>query len=370
MRFPAVGSRDQYYTFTARLAAAGLQRASMRMLALCILSLGLTAAVASLFHRPTSVPGGRVILVLIALCCVGLATPWLKHRWPTRSASTVIVVVGTLALSAGSMMPADPMAGLLVAVPFAFILGYTALFHSLPLMAFTSVVSAATTLWLAARTMMRDDLATAVAVTTPLVLLCGVISYGCRTVAKIGGDSRTPEEVDPLTGLLTRDSFYENVATLLGARHRDDDRYLVVIVAAVDGLSAISGIHGVRGTAQAQVDAGLAIRDTARSGAIIAHPGDAVFLVADTFTTADPTPLAERILGSVAATPTRMSASAGVVSTPLRPLAEHAPYEALDAVIALAEAAMSQARAAGGNQARYVLDPPLHGDDVAQTGGD
>lgn len=357
---------DQYYTFTARLAAAGHQRASMRMIALCILSLGVPAAVAAAFPRSTTLPGGRAVLALVAVACVGLATPWFQHRWPTRTESAVVVVAGSVALAAGSVIPADPMAGLLVAVAFAFVLGYTALFHSVRLMTFTVIAAGATTLWLAARITVRDDLATAVSVVTPTVLLCSVVSYGCRTIAEVSGSARSPAEIDPVTGLLTRDSFYEKVATLLGARHRGDDRYLVVIAAAIDGLSAIAGIHGARGMTRAQVDAGLAISDTARSGAIIAHPGDAVFLVADTFTTADPTPLAERILGSIAATPTGMTASAGVVSTPLRPLTERPPYDVIDEVIALAEAAMAQARAAGGNQARYVLDPRLSGDGVTE----
>lgn len=360
---------DQYYTFTARLAAAGHQRASMRMIALCILSLGLPAALAAAFPRTTTLPGGRAVLALIALGCIGLATPWLQHRWPSRTESAVVVAVGAVALSAGSVIPADPMAGLLVAVAFAFILGYTALFHSARMMAFAVAVSVGTTLWLAVRVAVRTDIATAVAVSTPLVLLCSVVSYACRTIAEVGGSPRAPADMDPVTGLLTRDSFYESVATLLGARHRDDDRYLVVVVVGIDGMSAITGVHGTRGATQAQVDAGLAIRDTARSGAIVAHQGEAVFLVADTFTTADPTPLADRILGSVAATPTRMTASAGVVSALLRPLTDRPPYEVLDEIIGLAEAAMTQARAAGGNQARYVLGPRLTDDGEATDAG-
>ena len=52
-----------------------------------------------------------------------------------------------------------------------------------------------------------------------------------------------------------------------------------------------------------------------------------------------------------------MTASIGVVSTPLRPLADRPPDDVIDEIVALATTAMYEARRAGGNQARYVLHP-------------
>lgn len=361
---------DQYYTFTARLAAGGYQRTVMRLLAVCILGLGLPAALGSAYARTTTLPGGRAGLVAIAVGCLILAVPWLRHRWPSRAESAAIVATGTLALCAGSLIPADPMSGLLVAVGFPFVLAYTALFHSVRLLVLPVAVSAVTIGILTVHVAIRKDPATAVAVTIPLVLLCGLITYGSRTIAVVGGSPRPPAEIDPVTGLLTRDSFDQSVATLLGARHRDDDRYLVVLAVGIDGFSAITGIHGSRGANQAQVDAGQAIREIARNGAIISHLGDARFLIADTFTTADPTPLVERALGAIAATPTGMTSSIGVMSTPLRPLAGRPPQDVIDKIIGLAATAMDRARAAGGNQARFVLGPMLSDDGLAEHADD
>jgi hypothetical protein len=56
-----------------------------------------------------------------------------------------------------------------------------------------------------------------------------------------------------------------------------------------------------------------------------------------------------------------MTASIGVVSTLLGPLAGRPPSAVLDEVVALAAAAMCDARRAGGNQARYVTDVDLNG---------
>lgn len=358
---------DQYHTFTARLAANGYQTTFTRMFAACILGLGFSAALAAAFPRATD--RGQAWLAILALVSVLCAVPWLRHRWPSRTESASVVALGTLALAAGCLIPADPMSGLLVAVGFALILGYTALLHSFRLLLVPMTVGAATASALAFR-IATHSVATAVAVTIPLVMLCGVVTYACRTIAVVGGSSYAPAEIEPVTGLLTRDSFDQGVATLLGTRHRDDDRHFVVVAAGVDGLSAIAGVHGARGANRSLVDAGRAIRETARNGAIVSHLGDGEFLIADTFTFADPTPLVERVLGVIAATPTRMTASVGVVSTPLNPLAQCPPQSVLDETVALAVAAMAQARAAGGNQARYVIAPKLSDDGVADDGKD
>ncbi len=370
MRMCAGSGPDQYHTFTTRLAANGYQRTVMRALAGCILCLALPAGLAAAFPRTTNLPGGRAALAAIAVGCIGLASPWLRHRWPSRRESAAVVSLGTVALCAGSLIPVDPMSGLLVAVSFALVLGFTALFHSSRLLVFVAAVSAVTILWLVIRVATHRDAATAAAVAIPLVLLCGIITYACRTIAAVGGSPHAPSEIDPVTGLLTKESFYDGVATLLGARHRDDDRFLVVVVAGIDGFSAIAGVNGARGINQAQVDAGQAIRETARRDAIISRLGEAEFLVADTFTTADPSPLAERVLGAIAATPTGMTASVGVVSTPLRPLVERPPYRVVDEVIELAVGAMARARAAGGNQASFVLGPMLANEGTADDSDD
>jgi len=52
-----------------------------------------------------------------------------------------------------------------------------------------------------------------------------------------------------------------------------------------------------------------------------------------------------------------MTASIGVVSTPMRDLASCPPYDLLDELVALATTAMYEARRAGGNQAHYVACP-------------
>ena len=82
-------------------------------------------------------------------------------------------------------------------------------------------------------------------------------------------------------------------------------------------------------------------------------------MIADSFTTSDASPLVERVRGAIAAAPAGMTASIGVVSTPLSPLVARPPQDLLDKIVGIATEAMREARLAGGNQARYVLDPDL-----------
>lgn len=358
LRLRAGTAPDQYHAFTARLAAGGYQRITMRVVAGCILALGVPSLLAGVAPHSPPWPGFRLIYAVIALMCIGLAVPWLRYRWPTRRESGVVVVIGTIALAGGCLATIDPVAGMVIASAFVFVLGFTALFHSSELIAFVASVAALTVIWLMAR-IAAKDLATAVAVTTPVVLLCVVATFACRMIATVGASADAAAGVEPVTGLLTRESFYGRAATLIGSRHRDDDRYFVVVVVGIDNLTAIESMQGERGSIAARVAAGQALRETVRRDAVLAHTDAADFLIAETFTVADPRPLVDRVLGAVAATPSGITASVGVVSTPLRPLTERSPDEVLDEIIALAMTAMREARSAGGNEARYVMEPPL-----------
>ena len=355
MRLFTGGTPDQYYAVTSRLAARGHQQTTMRMVASCILILGLPGALAASNPNSSLWGHGALAFALVALACIAMAAPWLRYRWPSRAQSTTVVVIGTIALTGGCSLASDPFAGLLIATAFVFILGYSALFHGPQLLLFVEAASAVTVLALAVRIAMTD-IPTALAVTAPVVMLNVVVTFACRTIAEVdaAGDGRT--DIEPLTGLLTRDGFDELAATLLGARHREDDRYFVLAVVALDNFDPLQSMQGNRATDRARVAVGQALRDTVRRDALIGHVGDAEFVVADTFTTPDPTPLAERIRGAVAGTPQGITASIGVVCTPLGPLADRPPYDVTDEIIALATTAMYRARRRGGNQAEYILE--------------
>jgi GGDEF domain-containing protein len=352
---------DQYNAVTARLAARGHQRTTMRVVAGCILMLGLPPLLAAGNPDASNIPGGRALLALSPLACLALAAPWLRYRWPSRRTSMMVVVLGTLLLAGGCTVAINPFSGLLAATAFPFVLGYAGLFHGSRLQFFVATIAALTIGWLGVK-IATEDVPTALAVTTPVVLINVAVLFAARTISELTATTDGTNDVEPLTGLLTRPDFDERVATLLGARHRYDDRYLVIAVITIDSFAALSSVQGRRGADRARINVGQALRDTVRRDALMGHVADAEFLVADTFTAPDPTPLAERIRGAVAASPGGVTASIGVVSTPLRPLADRPPNEVLDEVISLATTAMHRARRRGGNSVEYILEPDLAAD--------
>jgi GGDEF domain-containing protein len=360
MKVFASGVPDQYYAITARLAARGHQRATMRAVAGCVLALGVPAALAAGNENASDIPGGRALLGIAPLACIALATPWLRYRWPTRRQSTTVVVLGTLLLSAGCIVPLNPFSGLLIATSFSFVLSYAALFHGTPLQLFVATFAAATIGWLMVKIALTD-VPTALAVTTPVILINVSVLVTCRIIADIGAATGGRTDVEPLTGLLTRQTFDELAATMLGARNRGDDKFLVVMVTSLDSFAARASLQGNRNADGARVAAAQALRDTVRRDALLGHVDEAEFLIADTFTSPDPTPLAERVRGALCAIPGGVTASTGVVSTPMGPLSDRPPGDVLEEAIALATTAMFRARRRGGNQIEYVLDPNLSG---------
>ncbi|MFN8071163.1 MAG: diguanylate cyclase [Mycobacterium sp.] len=349
------GVPDQYYAMTSRLTARGYQQTPMRVAAGCILILGVAPALAAL--DPASSPWryGSLAFGVIAFACVGMAMPWLGYRWPSRAQSTTVVVVAAVFLTVGCNLARDPLAGLLIATSFVFALGYAALFHGSRLQLLVALTSAATVLTLMVRIAM-NNIATALAVGVPVVMLNIVVGLGCRTIAEVIAADGVRTDVEPLTGLLSREGFDEQAASLLGARNRSTDRYLVVAVLALDGFAALHSLRGGRGTERARVAVGQALRETVRRNALLGHFGESEFIVADTFTQPDPTPLAERLRGAVAATPPGLTASIGVVCKPLRLQTGSPPHDVIDAAIAQATTVMHRASRGGGNRADYLIE--------------
>lgn len=350
--------QDHYYWLTAILASRGLQVSTCRVVAGVIFTLGLVPIISLV--SPLGPKGliGQVLAVGVTACCVVMTLRWMRHRWPSRAESAACVVVGTICIAVACLIPTNPVAGLLGASAFAVLSAYTTCFHGLRLLAFTWTVATVTLAVLAIRLAPLD---TALAIgSVCLVALVNVFAAAvCRAGIRLIGDDVETSQLEPLTGLLDRDAFYERTATLLAARHRDDDRYLVLVIVNIDGFSLITGMSGERGGNLARVAVGSALRSCVRHNAVLAHVSEDDFVIADTFTTPDASPLVERVRSAVTNTPSRLTTSVGVVSTPLRPLMHLPPDDVVDEVLAIATTAMFEARKAGGNRSRFVINPVL-----------
>lgn len=348
---------DHYYWLTAFLAARSMQTATCRVIAAMTLGLGVMplALVASSASVRT-VPHWLVATAVL-LCCTVIAAMWWRPGWPTRVQSQTAAVTGAGCIAVACLLPTEPLVGILGCTAFLMQTVFVGFFHSARLMAVIWAVAAAVLIVLGVR---EAPVSVTVAVCAVVLLasINGFAAFACVMVIKML-DTQIRHDIEPLTGLLTRDAFFEKVLTLIGARSRNDDLHLVIAVLDLDGYSALLSMSGVAGAHRARITVGHQLRETLRRDTVLAHVGETEFLVAELFTQADPHPLLERMRGTVTNPPSRLTASIGAVIAPLSPLRQHGRDDVLEELLTLASSAMYEARKAGGNQIRPVLNPTL-----------
>jgi diguanylate cyclase (GGDEF)-like protein len=350
---------DHYYWLTAFLAARGTQRGTSRLIAVSLL--GMAGVVLVSLGSPAGPSGtaGRAIAISVAVCILGMALGWLRQGWPSRTQSTWFVVLSAVCIAAACLIQAHPYNGMFGATAFAVLSGYIAFFHTPRLMAFNLLVLAVTGSVLAYRLAEAGDTYLAVSTLAFLVVVNFAIPFSCQTLVHLLGINVLNADIDSLTGLLNREAFDRTAAAFIASRNREDDRYFVIVVIDLDSFALLTQTKGRVSGERARVAVAQTLRETTRQNAVIAHVPDAEFLIADSFPTTDTSPLVERVRRAIKTTPPRTTASVGVVSTPLRGLAQHPPYEVIEEMIEIARSAMRQARRAGGNQAHHIVCPSL-----------
>ena len=192
MRVRSGGRRpDQYYALTSLLTARDGQAFASRVIAAVIFFRSRPRA-GDQGCRPRWA-GAQYVFGAAFACCAVMALLWFRHRWPTRTESAVLVAVGTLAIAACSVVPANPLFGVLGAMTFSLITGYTAMFHTLRLLALTSTVVAATTAYLAVR-VAAQSVGLALAVVILITLVNVFAAFTARLVVLLSGsqDGRAP----------------------------------------------------------------------------------------------------------------------------------------------------------------------------------
>lgn len=350
---------DHYYARTAHLAALDLHAKMRRLNAVSMLCL---CVVPVLMMGSPAGPQGTVRYAALAVTVCGLLMSWRWWRlqWPSRNESWIILVVGALGIMATCLMLANPVIGLLAMSVYAMITSYAAFLHSRRVMALTVLAGEIVVAYLGVRVAMTDVFLGVSGVIIVTLVLTFTSSI-CRMAVRLAdADSvRHPSEIEPLTGLLDRQAFDMATATMFGSASRHDDQYLVVVAVSIDDVALLADMEGVHGTLSARVAVARALRETVRHKVPLAHVTESDFLIADVFKTNDPSPLLDRIRGSIGTTPMRLTASIGAACSPLRPAADHPAEEVVDALVNLATRAMNESRAAGGNRTTNAYYPTL-----------
>ncbi|MCG5432152.1 GGDEF domain-containing protein [Mycobacterium sp. MYCO198283] len=349
---------DHYYWLTSYLAARDLQTRVSRAVAVSVFALGLIPLLLAATPLGPQSTGARLLAAAIALGCTAMAAVWLRPSWPRRAVSQLCVALGAAATCVACLINAYPVLGLVGAGTFAMLSAFATLFHSSRMVAVVWV-ALVVTLAALARPLAEIHVALAACAILLAAMINFFVTFACRLAVRMLTAEVEHADLEPLTGLLTRDAFTNRVAALIGARTRGDDRTLVIAVLTVDGFSLHTAMTGAAGADRARVAVARCLREVVRRDAIIAHVGDAEYFLAELFDNPDPTPLGERIRGAVAAAPFRFTASIGLVTTPLRQLEGQPPFEVLEELLTIATTAMYDARRGGGDQFHLRLSPPL-----------
>ncbi|MCV7419343.1 GGDEF domain-containing protein [Mycobacterium yunnanensis] len=350
-------SEDRYYWITSLLAARGHQRATCRLTALNILGCGTVPLVLMLGdHGPTGARD-RFLAVTVFAISAALAATWLRSSWPTRRGSQLCVVICAILLTVGCLIENDPALGLLGATGFIALSTFTAVFHAGWLLAYTWIVGVATIVVQSVR-----FAGVAPEVTVGAIALFAFVNafvvFCCRSVVRLVDSDVHYGELEPLTGLLTRDAFSERVATVV-TRDRDDDRFLAIVVVSLDSFSLLTAMGGEAGGNQARVAVGQRLRETLRRDALLAHVGESEYLIADTFSSTDASVLTDRLQHTVRTAPFRLTASIGTVVAPLAELVGHPPHDVVEELITIASTNVYLARRNGGQRTETTANPEL-----------
>ncbi|WP_079925823.1 GGDEF domain-containing protein [Mycobacterium sp. AT1] len=350
-------SEDRYYWITSMLAARGHQRATCRLTALNIFGCGALPLLLMLGdHGPTGARD-RSIAVAVFACCVALSTIWLRSSWPTRRLSQLSTLIVSVLVGVACLIERDPAVGLMGATAFIAVSAFAAVFHAGWLLAYTWIVGVATLVVQSVRFAGVAPEVT-VAVVVLFALVNAFVVFCCRSVVRLVDNDVHYGELEPLTGLLTRDAFSDRIATIV-ARDRDDDRFLAIVVVSLDSFSLLTAMGGEAGGNQARVAIGQRLRETLRRDAILAHVGDSEYLVADTFNSTDASVLTDRLQHTVRTAPYRLTASIGAVVTPLAPIVGHPPHDVVEELITVATSNVYLARRNGGQRTETTANPEL-----------
>lgn len=346
---------DQFDWFSAYIRERDGQ--TLWRAATVIFTLTLAATPAALLWSPTGPDHPLTIVVSVAAAAIGAAAGglWL-FRWPTRRQSMLFGMAATLCIAATCLSQSNPYSSLMGSTTFAVIGGFVAYFHTVGSVAAVFGTAMLTAAISAFRLMSSTgDLAlTASSFLIVLALNAGV-PFGIHALARALTSDLRDSGHDPLTGLLNRQAFHQSAYELL-MRHTDPRvAHLVIALVDLDDFKRLNDTQGHSVGDEALAGVGKALRDTCRDTAVIGRLGGEEFVVAECHTTVDPAAMAERIRHAISAIPFPVTASVGTANARLTDAGPATP-DLIDRLIRIADAAMYDAKRAGGNRVSHRVD--------------
>ncbi|WP_077077530.1 GGDEF domain-containing protein [Mycobacterium numidiamassiliense] len=356
---------DQYLWLSEYLAGRGLQPFARSMIASIT---GVFAVVPILMLWSPSGPHGRVGTIgaiTITVLCAAMATLWLI-RWPTHTQSELFVLGCNLGVTIACVVAGTPVTGLFACTTFAPVAGYVALFHSSRLLLLTMLNATFTMVFSAVRVGLAGDPALASGHALGVAIAVLAVPFAGHVLLRLLTLDAMMSHTDPLTGLHNRRGFYRSaVAAIPGGADRPVP--FAVVMLDLDGFKKLNDEHGHAVGDQILISVADNLRRASRVNSVVARVGGEEFLIAEVGDAASVRETAEKMLAAVAATPWTVTASIGVAGMHLTRGDEQYARPMIELLVAAADAAMYEAKRAGGNQIRYrgAPEPTCESDTTA-----
>ena len=342
---------DQFVRMTWFLRDHGMVRSTQNIMAFVAFS---SALVPSSIFLSFGAPALATILVCAASASVGLGMTffWLT-RWPTRRQSIVAVSVGILCVAGWSVAGPGTVVPALSCTAFAITGAYLAFFHSVKLMTANVVLALATGAALTVRIADAVGWSVALSAFWTLWLLNTAVPIAVRCMAWALTHYVERANTDPLTGLLNRRGFLDEVCRLL-----DDNAGCTVLITAMVDLDDFKRVNDVSGHAAGDhilgvVSAVLHTLFPRRSA--ICRSGGEEFLIALCVDDGQPVDdVGDEICAAVKRRALGVTASVGVATTRPGRLSKRDIERLLARQIAAADAAMYAAKRLGGDRANVA----------------
>jgi diguanylate cyclase (GGDEF)-like protein len=347
---PVLKQSDHYDLLSAYLKNRGLRAVWQRSNFVVIAAQSALPMI--MLWSPTGPTQPLLRGVSIAISVLGLigATLWLTH-WPTRRESIFFAFSAMAAIAVASLCLSNSYTGLMGCTVFAILGGFIAYFHSVRLVLVNFVVATICSLILVHRYIVEtgDAALISAGLITVATLNLGMPFGILSLMHTLRNDLRSTDR-DSLTGLHNRRSFYNAVSELMVLHGRPAGIYLVTALIDLDNFKQINDTQGHAVGDQTLVAVGAALEQTCRPAAVIARVGGEEFVVVDTATTPQHAEMTEQLRRAIVDIPFPITASIGTSAIALAELAATVDVQVIDDLIGAADAAMYEAKRAGGNR--------------------
>lgn len=345
---------DQFDWISAYLDNHGLLKPWRRITAVFIAAFAMQPLIMLFSSAGPAHPITRTVTIVASTFgAVGASLRF--KRWPTRRVSGIWTLISIVAIAAALFTLSNPYVGLMGCVTFALLGGYVAYFHTVSYVLINFAVAATCVVALSYRVLVTTGDVALVA--GSLIVVVGLnigVPWGMQSLVHTLRSDLRSSDVDPLTGLHNRRSFYNSAYELIMIHRGKPGSYLTIAVIDLDDFKRLNDTHGHAAGDQALVAVAAALQQTCRATAVIGRSGGEEFVVADVEATPNPAQMADRLCDAIAAMPFQITASVGTSSVPLSSSGPSgSAMQVIDDLIRNSDAAMYQAKRAGGNQVRH-----------------